>query len=132
MEGSLSTSIFLAKLIGPICVVLGIALLFNNAGFRALAKTYLDNHTFIFLLGLISLPCGLAIVLTHNVWVADWRLVITIIGWLAAVSGTIRLVSPQRAAAMGHSMLANSANTVIAGIVYVAIGMMLCFFGYSH
>jgi hypothetical protein len=130
MDTSYSTSIFLARLIGPVCAVLGIALAFNGATFRALAKSYLDNHALVFLFGLVSLPTGLAIVLTHNVWAADWRLLITLLGWLAVVGGILRLVAPQRGAQMGREMLVNPANTTITGLAYLAIGAVLCFFGY--
>ena len=41
--------------------------------------------------------------LTHNVWTADWRVVITILGWLAVITGAIRIVCPQQAAANGRT-----------------------------
>ena len=33
---------------------------------------------------------GLAIVLVHNVWTFDWRVIITILGWLAVLGGIFR------------------------------------------
>ena len=54
------------------------------------------------------MPAGLAIVLTHNVWVADWRVLITILGWLAAIGGAVRILAPQRTGRVGRSMLRQS------------------------
>ena len=128
----MGTSIFLAKLIGPVCLVIGLALLINGAAFRTLAKEFLNSPPLMFLSGVITLPAGLAIVLTHNVWAGDWRILITILGWLAIVSGAARMLAPQRAAAVGRTMLANPSTLHISTGVYLLIGALLCFFGYRH
>ena len=128
----MATSIFLAKLIGPVCLVIGIALLINGAAFRTLAGEFLNNPALMFLSGVITLPAGLAVVLTHNVWVADWRVLITILGWLMIVGGLARILVPQRAVAVGRTMLANPSTLHISTGVYLLIGALLCFFGYRH
>jgi hypothetical protein len=97
------TSIFLAKLIGPVFLAVGVAMLLNGAAYRTLANSFLDNPALMFLSGLLTLPAGLAIVLTHNVWAADWRIVITIFGWLAVIGGAVRLLAPRQAVAVGES-----------------------------
>jgi len=126
------TSLFLAKLIGPVCLVIGLALLINGAAFRAVAGDFLNNPALMFLSGVITLPAGLAIVLTHNVWAGDWRILITILGWLAVIGGLIRILAPQRAVAVGRTMLANPSTLHISTGVYLLIGALLCFFGYRH
>jgi hypothetical protein len=131
-EHSMGTSIFLAKLIGPVCLVIGLALLINGAAFRTLAKEFLDNPALMFLSGVITLPAGLAVVRTHNVWAGDWRILITILGWLAVIGGAVRILAPQRATAIGRTMLANPSTLHISTGVYLLIGALLCFFGYRH
>jgi hypothetical protein len=131
-EHSMPTSLFLAKLIGPVCLVIGLALLINGAAFRALAGDFLNNPALMFLSGAITLPAGLAIVLTHNVWAGDWRILITMLGWLAVIGGLIRILAPQRAVAVGRTMLANPSTLHISTGVYLLIGALLCFFGYRH
>lgn len=124
------TSIFLAQLIGPVALAIGLALALNAAVFRALADRFLDDHALIFMGGVITLPAFLAIVLTHNVWVLDWRLLITLIGWLGTIAGAIRLIAPQQAARMGRSTLRSSATMKVSAAGYIAVGAVLCFFGY--
>jgi hypothetical protein len=126
----MATSVFLARLIGPVALALGLALAFNGAVYRTMAGEFLGSHALIFLAGLITLPAGLAIVLTHNVWTADWRVVITILGCLAIVAGLIRMVAPQYAATMGRSKIDNPLTTKIGAAIWLAIGALLCFFGY--
>jgi hypothetical protein len=124
------TSIFLAKLIGPFALALGLVLLIQGEAFRALASEFLASPPLIFLSGLITLPAGIAIVLTHNVWTADWRVLITTLGWLAVITGLIRMFFPQRAAVKGRIVIANPMIPKIGGATWLAIGALLCFFGY--
>jgi hypothetical protein len=128
----MQTSVFLAKLIGPICLVIGLALAFNTGVYRAMAEQFLASYALIFLAGLITLSSGLAIVLTHNVWTADWRVVITILGWLFVVAGIFRTVAPQQVAGIGRAMLAKPLTMQIGAAFDLALGALLCYFGYFH
>ena len=92
----MDTSIFLARLLGPSMLVIGLGLLLNRATYRDLSLEVLDSPALIYLAGLIALVAGLAIVLTHNVWVAGWPVVITIFGWVSLAAGIFRIVSPRR------------------------------------
>jgi hypothetical protein len=126
----MTTSIFLAKLIGPFALALGLALVFQGTGFRAFASEFMASPALIFLSGIITLPAGLAIVLTHNVWTPDWRVVITIVGWLAVVTGAIRMIVPQQAAAKARGVIAQPLIPKIGAAIWLAIGALLCFYGY--
>ena len=128
----MQTSLFLAKLLGPLFVALGLGLLVNHGAFQAMAAEFLRNYPLIFLSGLISLAAGLALVLTHNVWTRDWRLIITLFGWLAVIGGVLRIVTPQLAAAAGGVMLVHTAALIVAAFVWLALGAVLCFFGYRR
>jgi hypothetical protein len=91
----MATSVFLAKLLGPFFAVVGLSVLMNADAFRTIVKEFLKSPGLIFLTGLVTLPAGTAIVLTHNVWVVDWPVLITIIGWLSIISGIARILRPR-------------------------------------
>ena len=128
----MQASVFIARIIGPITLVVGLALAFNAAVFRALAEEFLRSHALIFLAGLLTLASGLAIVLTHNVWTADWRVVITILGWLFVLAGIFRTVAPQQVAGIGRAMLAKPLTMQIGAAIDLALGVLFCYFGYFH
>ena len=86
----MQTSIFLARLIGPVMTVVGLAVLLNRRGFRELAQEFVESRALIFLSGLVILPAGVAIILVHNVWAADGRLMITLFGWVVAITSAVR------------------------------------------
>jgi hypothetical protein len=69
-------------------------------------------------------------VLVHNVWTADWRVIITVFGWLAVIGGVIRILFPQQVTAMGEKMLASDSYMTGAAIGVLALGAILSFFGY--
>jgi hypothetical protein len=128
----MTTSIFLAELIGPVCLVIGAALFINGAGLRALLFEFIDSPALIFLSGIFTMTAGLAIVLTHNVWAADWRVVITLIGWLAVIGGAIRIAVPQQTIEFGRIMLTNIYTVPVVMGIYLVIGALLTYFGYRH
>ena len=74
----------------------------------------------------------LAIVLTHNLWTADWRVLITIFGWLNVVGGAIRLAEPPFLVKTGRAMLKQPWFTTVAAAIWVVLGLLFCFFGYLH
>jgi hypothetical protein len=126
-------SIFLAKLIGPLLAAIGVALIFNADIFRAMAQEFLKSYALIYLAGLLALAAGLAIVNTHNEWTADWRVVITLIGWLAVIGGIIRIVLPRAVELVGSSMVTAVSNSWIVGegVVLLALGAWLSYAGYA-
>ena len=121
---------FLAKLIGPVCIVGGLGMLFNTAAYRAMFERVLHDHMFIYLSGVIALTIGLAIVILHNDWKWHWPLIITIFGWLAVIGGVLRMVAPQVVESYGLSLLATPNFFTIDGGVAVLLGVLLSYFGY--
>jgi len=128
----MQTSIFLAKLIGPIMVIVAAGVLLNRQSVDALAREILGSPALLFLLGFLDFAGGLAIVLVHNVWVADWRIIITLLGWLLMVRGAVRILIPDQVKPFGARMLRN-ANAVTGTLAGTAmVGLALCYFGYAR
>ena len=123
----MQASTFLARLLGPVLVALGLGVLLNRSAVQA---EFLGNEALIFLSGVLSLIGGIAILLVHNVWASDWRVIITVIGWLAVVSGLVRILAPHVVGAIGGAVLGRTALAVIGAMVWTGLGALLCFFGY--
>ena len=125
----MSTSVFIARLIGPVMLVIGLAVLTNQRAFREMADEFLASRALLFLSGLLIMPVGLAIVLTHNVWTADWRVLITIFGWLNAIGGALRLFGPLFVVKAGRAMLKRPHFITIAAAFWIVAGLLFCLFG---
>jgi hypothetical protein len=126
----MQNSVFLAKLMGPLFLAVGIGLIANAAVYKKLFAEFLDSTALVYLSGLLTMTAGMAIILTHNVWVLEWRVLITLLGWLLAIGGAVRIVIPQGTQKIGRRFLKHPQATIIAAVVWLAIGAVLCFFGY--
>ncbi len=126
----MQTSIFIAKLLGPIFVVMGLAGIINYDRFRKLALEFIESEALILLSGIITLPVGLAIVNTHNVWVMNWPVIITLFGWIAIGAGIIRIVLPGPLKPIGRAMVENKTYFVFSGGLTALLGAYLSYQAY--
>jgi hypothetical protein len=126
----MQTSIFLARLIGPVMALVGISLLMNETAFRKMAMEFLRSPALIFFSGMILMPAGLAIVLSHNVWVLNWPVIITLLGWIAVISGALRVFAPDRALEIGKKAIASKQIITVSAAFWLVIGAVLCYFGF--
>jgi hypothetical protein len=126
----MQTSLFLAKLIGPIFLAVGVGALINGDVYRGMAEEFLRSRALIYVSGLLTMTAGMAVILSHNVWAPDWRVVISLLGWLAAIGGAVRIVLPQVTERFGRSFLRRPLALPVSGIVWLAVGALLCFYGY--
>ncbi len=126
----MQTSLFLAQLLGPVLLVIGIAVLTDRPHTRALSEEFLRSPALLFLAGLLALVPGLAIILTHNVWTADWRVLITLLGWLMTISGVIRILLPNRVTLLGQAILSKNETFTISGGVTLLLGAVLTVCGF--
>ena len=55
----MDSSIFLARLIGPLLVVIGVGLFVNRDNYRTLAREFLDSPALIYIAGIIAFLGGL-------------------------------------------------------------------------
>ena len=126
----MQTSIYLAKLMGPVFLVVGLGLLLNAKTYRKLAEEFLASTALIYLSGVLLMLGGVALLLAHNVWTLDWPLLITLLGWLGVIGGAGRIIVPQGMQEIREDIVASGIALTIACVVWLAIGVVLCFFGY--
>ena len=72
--------------------------------------------------GLYALLMGLAVVVLHNLWVADARVIVTILGWVALVIGVVLLLAPEVYAALLRRIPLTPRLVALRGLVRIALG----------
>ena len=127
----MTPSTFIARILGPVLVMIGIGLLLEGETFRAMAGEFLHSSALIYLTGIITLAVGLAILNLHHLWVSDWRVVITIFGWLSVIGGIFRLLAPSLVQRMGESLIAHQRWPIADAVVTLALGAFLTVMGYQ-
>jgi hypothetical protein len=123
-------SIFLARLLGTTFAAIALGILINLGMYESMIAEALHPGILFYLSGLLSLLAGLAIVNLHNTWCADWRVIITVLGWLMTIGGIIRIVVPQVAIAIGSTIYSGRGPTIVVALIVGALGAFLSFKGY--
>ena len=123
-------STYLAKLFGPVLVILGVSLLVRGQSFVGVFQDILYSPTLIFVLCVLGLLGGIAVILAHNVWAKDWRIIITILGWVSAIESAIWLIVPHTMLQRIVMPLLTPSFLFVYGIVVLLLGGVLSHFGY--
>jgi uncharacterized membrane protein len=131
----MKTSILIARLMGPVLLAIGIGVALGMGmegdGYMAMMKEFVASKPMIWIVGVLALVAGLAIVNAHNVWEPDWRVIITILGWLAIIRGLASILFPTAVQTIGDRMLTSSTGMIIGAAITVALGAVLTFMGYE-
>jgi len=80
--------------------------------FRAILPEFIRSPTLLYLAGFLRLFGGLALVLTHNIWVLDWRLIIALVGWVNIVRVVVTIFQCNRSWGSGLSFLSNEEDSL--------------------
>lgn len=126
----MDSSILLARLWGPFIVLVGAALLLNKNIFLQIEKDFFKNSALIYLAGLITFVSGLAAVIFHNIWAADWRVIITVLGWMTLIKGAWLVAMPGTVVKLAETFIKNIKLVLIPWAVMIVIGIFLIVKGY--
>jgi hypothetical protein len=131
----MTTSRYIARLMGPVLLIIGIGMIMGmlteGEGYSSLLKEFIGSRALIFVTGGLALLAGLAVVNAHNLWVPDWRVIVTVLGWLLIVRGISNLVFPAVVQTLGDRMIASHAGVVAGAAFTIVIGAILSVMGYE-
>jgi hypothetical protein len=127
----MSLSIFLAQVIGLYLFLVSLAMLVHHQRFKKTAMDLTGIPLMITLTGICMLLLGLLIVVDHNIWVPDWPVVVTIIGWILLLQGLMRLFVPDAFIRMSKDMQGKMVYT-LGCWVRLFVGIYLIWAGFSQ
>jgi len=90
-------TLFLSRLIGLYCIVAAFSMFLRRQEMVHTVTLLLQDGPLMYIVGVVTLGIGLAMVLTHNVWSGGVAAVIvTLIGWAALLKGALfMLLTPE-------------------------------------
>lgn len=91
---TVSLSNFIAQIISITCLTLAIGTLLSTAHYDKVFKDFEKSPALTYMGGYLTLISGIIIVHYHNVWILDWTVFITLLGWLAIAKGVVLLAFP--------------------------------------
>jgi len=88
---------FLGRLIGLFLILVALPLVTHRHATVETLTALAHNPPLLFILGMVFLAAGLAIVLTHNIWSGGaLPVLVTLVGWVTVIRGVLLLsLSPE-------------------------------------
>lgn len=126
----MENSIFIAKILGPYCIIIAVGFLFNLKSYQKIMKDFCENSALLYLGGILALLFGLLILLFHNVWAANWTVIITIFGWLALIKGVWLIIFPNTVAKLTEVYQKNTVLLKVNLSIVIVFGVFLTVRGY--
>jgi len=126
----METSVFIARILGLCYLVVGAGLLLNRKAFQRVMEDFCKNAALVLYGGMFALIIGIVIILKHNIWVANWTVMITIIGWLALIKGIWIVVFPDTVSKFMQFYQKNKNLLIVHSIAAFIFGAVLTFFGF--
>lgn len=126
----MARSVYLARLIGPPLVIIALGMLIDQGGFMELSRNFMADPALIYVASAAGLFVGLAIVLAHNVWAADWRVLITLLGWVSMLDSASWMLARRQIVEMWRPFLDSAIWPQAGGAITLLIGAILVYFGY--
>ncbi len=87
-------SLFLAKVFGVYFIVTGVAVPLRRKELIPAIEQLFDDRPLVYIMSVFAFVVGLLAVVSHNVWVAGWPVVLTILAWLIFLEAIAYLLLP--------------------------------------
>jgi len=91
----LPRTVFLGRLIGLYCLLCALSMMIRKQSIVETVTALVHDAPLMFIVGIITLVAGLAMVLAHNTWSGGpLAVVVTLVGWITLVKGLLFLLLP--------------------------------------
>ncbi|MFZ2315351.1 MAG: hypothetical protein WAW86_06820 [Gammaproteobacteria bacterium] len=128
----MNKSIFLGRVLGIYLIIISLSMLLQMQVFFERVNALIGNPALMFVVGFFTLILGVLVVVGHNVWRWDWRVLITIIGWLILLKGASIIFYPQFIDHATALFIQNMTVAYVVGGIDLLLGVVLCYFGFRR
>lgn len=121
----MALSILVAKIMAVIYLSVGVAAL-RGMNFGKMIDDFEKSAALTYIAAVISIVLGMLLVTYHNIWVQDWPVLVTVVGWAALIKGVLLIVLPE----FMSYFKGWYKNTQMWGILLLIIGAVYGYFGF--
>lgn len=118
------------QLIGIVYLAVGVGILLNYSYYKKMLEDFVNNTSILYIGGIMALVVGYLLVTYHNIWVKDWYVIITVIGWMALIKGLYILMLPKSAVSLTKAFLKLKNVMIIESVFIIAVGLLFMYLGY--
>ena len=124
-------SIFLAKLFGLYFLIAGVIVMYRQKSYMHIMMDVLGNKGLLLVVAACQLIAGLALVIAHPIYSANWQGLITLIGVWIMVEGVFYLAAPYTRVVRWARMFNNATWFTSGGLLAVVMGAYLAGKGFG-
>ena len=122
--------VFIARIFGIFYLAAAAGLMLNRKFYRKFMEDYPDNAALVFFTGVFALIVGLVIIMVHNVWAADWTVIITLLGWIAFIKGIWIIVFPNTISRFMRVYRDRQGLLLVHSVAALILGIVMTYFGF--
>jgi hypothetical protein len=123
-------AILIARLIGPVFAIIGAGIVVNPSFYLNVAVEAVQVPSLLYLYGVLLLTVGVAMLNFHREWTRDWRVIVTILGWLFMIGGVVRVLTPGMIQRLALVMPITPFAVTLIGVAVLVVGIYLTFEAY--
>lgn len=116
---------YLATVIGWYLIIFSVYLFVNRDNAVSIMREAMSNRPLFFVIAVMTVILGLLMVASHNIWVKDWTVVVTIFSWLVLVGGLLRLFIPETVLRMGSKVTSDPSRLFLLAAILMLVGLYL-------
>ncbi|MFC1711643.1 hypothetical protein ACFLZ1_03605 [Patescibacteria group bacterium] len=124
------TTAYIFQIIGIAYFAVGLGALINPGFYQKILKEYSQNLAVVYINAFIIFFIGFTIITFHNVWVLDWPLIATVIGWFAFFKGLFMLILPKTYIYLSQALKKKSSHFIVEAALVTIVGLTLSIIGY--
>jgi uncharacterized protein YacL len=128
----MDSSKFLSRILGLYLLIVSTAMFVNMQQFSANVNQLMHEPSLLFVVGIFTVIIGLLMVVSHNIWQWNWRVLITIIAWLSLIKGASILFFPLFIDKLSTLFVQNSKFAYVSAVIDFILGLILCYFGFRR
>lgn len=127
---TLSAAEIVARIVGPLYVVVGIGMLVNPEAYKRMGEGFVDSPALTYFGGATALAAGLAVLTFHHGFSGLFPALISVLAWIAVVKGAALLLVHGAAMKLSQPIMTSTAGLRICGAVALVLGAYLAAKGY--
>lgn len=126
----LDITFVIARILGPLLIAIGIALITQPSAMLTSATEVLSNEGLRVMGGVLGLGIGLTLAVLHTRFDGVTAIIVTLLGWLTVARGALHLLAPSIARDAVLLAMENARVVPIVGCVLALLGVWLAYTGY--
>ncbi len=127
----MTLTVYLARFFGVYIAVMGIVMIVRREAMLQLMSAFIDQRPLIFVLAMLRVLIGLAVVLAHNEWRGTVAIVVSLIGWITLLRGIALMLLPADTERKVLVFFERSSQYHVAAIIAIAFGLWLSYASFA-